>query len=110
MRLYDISKERKNAMKSPLLRALMIGNALEYYDFFLYSFFVSILSPLFFPSSDPLAALIMGFGVFAVGFVTRPIGALIFGHWGDKWGRKSALLGTLRLMAFSTVGMGLLPA
>lgn len=97
-------------MKFPLLRALMVGNALEYYDFFLYSFFVSILSPLFFPSSDPLTALMMGFGVFAVGFVARPVGALFFGHWGDKYGRKNALLGTLLLMAFSTVGIGLLPA
>lgn len=96
-------------MKSSLLRALMIGNALEYYDFFLYSFFVSILAPHFFPSSDPLNTLMMGFGVFAVGFVSRPIGALCFGHWGDKYGRKSALLGTLLLMAFATVGIGLLP-
>lgn len=96
-------------MKPPILRALMVGNALEYYDFFLYSFFVSILSPLFFPLTDPLSALMMGFGVFAVGFVARPVGALFFGHWGDKYGRKKALLGTLLLMAFSTVGIGLLP-
>ena len=79
-------------MKSSIVRALMIGNALEYYDFFLYSFFVSILSPLFFPSSDPLTALMMGFGVFAVGFVARPVGALFFGHWGDKYGRKRLFL------------------
>jgi len=96
-------------MKFYILRAFMIGNALEYYDFFLYSFFVSIISPLFFPSSDPLSALVMGFGVFAVGFVARPIGAVVFGHLGDKYGRKKALLGTLLLMAFSTVGIGLLP-
>lgn len=96
-------------MKFSILRALMIGNALEYYDFFLYSFFVSILSPFFFPVSDPLTALMMGFGVFAVGFVARPVGALFFGHWGDRYGRKKALLGTLLLMAFSTVGIGLLP-
>lgn len=97
-------------MKFPILRALMIGNALEYYDFFLYSFFVSILSPLFFPATDPLTALMMGFGVFAVGFIARPLGALFFGHWGDKHGRKKALLGTLLLMALSTVGIGLLPS
>lgn len=97
-------------MKFPILRALMIGNALEYYDFFLYNFFVSILSPLFFPPSDPLTTLMMGFGVFAVGFLSRPIGALFFGHWGDKYGRKRALLGTLFLMAMATVGIGVLPA
>lgn len=97
-------------MKFPILRALMIGNALEYYDFFLYSFFVSILSPLFFPATDTLTGLMMGFGVFAVGFVARPLGALFFGHWGDKYGRKKALYGTLLLMAVSTVGIGLLPS
>jgi len=97
-------------MNYSVLRALMIGNALEYYDFFLYSFFVSILSPLFFPASDPLTALMMGFGVFAVGFVARPIGALVFGHWGDRYGRKKALFGTLILMAMSTIGIGLLPS
>lgn len=96
-------------MKFYILRALMIGNALEYYDFFLYSFFVSIISPLFFPLSDSLTVLMMGFSVFAVGFVARPIGAIFFGHMGDKYGRKKALLGTLILMAFSTVGIGLLP-
>jgi MHS family proline/betaine transporter-like MFS transporter len=96
-------------MKPKLLKALMIGNALEYYDFFLYSFFVSILSPLYFPSDNPLTALMVGFGVFAVGFVARPIGALMFGHWGDKYGRKKALFGTLILMAVSTVGIGFLP-
>src|ERR1700722_14118141 len=105
MCLHDLRKKGDSLMKFPLLRALMIGNALEYYDFFLYSFFVSILSPLFFPATDPLTALMMGFGVFAVGFVARPVGALFFGHWGDKHGRKKALLGTLLLMAFSTVGI-----
>jgi len=96
-------------MNFSFLRVLMIGNALEYYDFFLYSFFVSILSPLFFPSSDSLSALMMGFSVFALGFIARPLGALIFGHWGDKQGRKKVLSGTLLLMAFSTLGIGLLP-
>lgn len=96
-------------MKLSTLRALMIGNALECYDFLLYSFFVSILSPFFFPSSEPLTALMTGFGVFAVGFAARPIGAILFGHWGDRHGRKNALLGTLTLMAFSTIGIGLLP-
>lgn len=96
-------------MNISLLRALMIGNALEYYDFFLYSFFVSIIAPHFFPASDPLSTLMMGFGVFAVGFLTRPLGALFFGHFGDKYGRKVTLLSTLLLMALATVGIGLLP-
>jgi len=109
MCLYDISKEGEFVMKFPMLRALMVGNALEVYDFLLYSLFVSILSPLFFPSSDPLAALMMGFCVFAVGYAARPLGAIFFGHWGDKYGRKKTLMGTLILMAVSTIGIGLLP-
>ncbi|OJW51198.1 MAG: hypothetical protein BGO67_12820 [Alphaproteobacteria bacterium 41-28] len=96
-------------MKFPMLRALMVGNVLEVYDFLLYSLFVSILSPLFFPSSDPLTALMTGFSVFAVGYAARPIGAIVFGHWGDKYGRKKTLMGTLILMAVSTIGIGLLP-
>ena len=96
-------------MKFPVLRALMIGNALECYDFLLYNLFVSILSPLFFPPSEPLTALMMGFGIFALGIAARPIGALVFGHWGDRYGRKNTLFGTLILMAVSTVGIGLLP-
>lgn len=96
-------------MTFQMLRALMVGNTLEVYDFLLYTFFVSILSPLFFPSSDPLTALMMGFYVFAVGYAARPLGALFFGHWGDKYGRKKTLIGTLILMAISTIGIGLLP-
>ncbi|HUX80282.1 MAG TPA: MFS transporter [Alphaproteobacteria bacterium] len=96
-------------MKFPILRALMVGNVLEVYDFLLYSLFVSILSPLFFPSSDPLTALMTGFSVFAVGYAARPLGAIVFGHLGDKYGRKKSLMGTLMLMAFSTLGIGLLP-
>lgn len=97
-------------MTLPMLRALMIGNALECYDFVLYTFFISLLSPLFFPVSDPLTALMMGFSVIAVGLAARPFGAFVFGHWGDKYGRKKALLGTLTLMAVSTLGIGLLPS
>lgn len=96
-------------MKFPLLRALMIGNALECYDLLLYTLFVSILSPHFFPGAEPLTALMMGFGIFAVGIAARPVGALFFGHWGDLYGRKKTLFGTLILMAISTVGIGLLP-
>ncbi len=96
-------------MTFPMLRALMVGNALECYDFLLYSLFVSVLSPFFFPSSDPLTGLMMAFAVFAVGYAARPIGAIVFGHWGDKYGRKKALMRTLLLMAVSTIGIGLLP-
>lgn len=82
---------------------------LEFYDFTLYGFFVAILSPLFFPASDPYTSLISGFGVFAVGFVTRPLGAILFGHIGDKYGRKNALTLSIILMALPTLMIGCLP-
>lgn len=106
----NVELGRNIGIKFSILRAFLIGNALEYYDFFLYNFFVSLISPLFFPSTDPQSSLMMGLGVFAVGFLARPIGALVFGHLGDKYGRKKALINTLFLMAISVVGIGLLPS
>lgn len=82
---------------------------LEFYDFTLYGFFVAILSPLFFPASDPYTSLISGFGVFAVGFIPRPLGAILFGHIGDKYGRKNALTISIIFMALPTLMIGCLP-
>lgn len=92
-----------------VLFASMIGNALEFYDFTIYGFFVAIISPIFFPSTDPMTSLIWGFGVFAIGFLTRPLGAIFFGHIGDKFGRRTALSLTIVCMAVPTVTIGLLP-
>lgn len=89
--------------------ASMIGNTLEFYDFTIYGFFVVIISPVFFPSADPLTSLISGLGIFAVGFLTRPLGAIFFGHLGDKLGRRKALTLAIVLMAIPTVAIGLLP-
>lgn len=89
--------------------ASMIGNALEFYDFTIYGFFVAIISPVFFPATDPLTSLIVGFGVFAIGFITRPLGAIFFGHIGDKMGRRRALSLTIIWMAVPTIMIGLLP-
>jgi MHS family proline/betaine transporter-like MFS transporter len=89
--------------------ASMIGNALEFYDFTIYGFFVAIISPVFFPATDSLTSLISGFGVFAIGFLTRPLGAIFFGHIGDKFGRRKALSFTIIWMAIPTVIIGLLP-
>jgi MHS family proline/betaine transporter-like MFS transporter len=87
----------------------MIGNALEWYDFALYGHFASILSKLYFPSSDPHLSLLATFGVFAVGFFMRPIGGIIFGYIGDKYGRKAALVSSILTMAIPTACIGLLP-
>lgn len=86
-----------------------IGNALEWYDFSLFGYFAPIISLQFFPSADPRAALLNTFGVFAAGFLMRPIGALLFGHIGDRLGRKRALEVSVLLMAVPTALVGLLP-
>src|SRR3954447_26177136 len=69
----------------------VIGNALEWYDFGLFGYFAPVISAQFFPSADPRAALLNTFGVFAAGFMMRPLGAILFGHVGDRLGRKAAL-------------------
>ncbi|WP_029520797.1 MFS transporter [Persephonella sp. IF05-L8] len=94
---------------SKTLFAGMIGNVLEWYDFVVYGFLAVIIGELFFPSSDPMVSLLKSFGVFAVGFVMRPVGAILFGHIGDKYGRKKALTISIIMMAVSTTAIGLLP-
>ena len=70
------------------LTAGAIGNALEWYDFCLFGYFAPVISSQFFPASDPRAALLNTFGIFAAGFLMRPLGAILFGHLGDRMGRK----------------------
>lgn len=86
-----------------------VGNILEWYDFAVYGYMAKVIAPLFFPTEDKTAAMISVFGVFAAGFLMRPLGAILFGYIGDKRGRKQALVLSVILMAFSTVGLGLLP-
>lgn len=86
-----------------------LGNLLESYDFALYGYFSPLIAKLFFPNQDPFLSLLATFGVFAVGLFLRPVGAIIFSYFGDKAGRKKALLASLILMALSTTGMGLIP-
>jgi MHS family proline/betaine transporter-like MFS transporter len=86
-----------------------IGNVLEWYDFGLFGFFAPVIGRLFFPSEQRLASLVGTFGVYATGFLMRPIGGLLFGHIGDRWGRKRALELSVLLMAVPTTLLGLLP-
>lgn len=94
-----------------IVAASVAGNALEWYDFFLYSTAAALVfSRLFFPATtDPLTGTLAAFGGFAVGFAARPFGGLIFGHIGDRFGRKPALVLTLCIMGGSTFLIGLLP-
>lgn len=87
----------------------IMGNILEWYDFAIYGFFAPILGRLFFPSEDPAISLIASFGAFAAGFLMRPIGGAIFGHIGDRIGRKRALNISVLLMAVPTFIIGILP-
>jgi MHS family proline/betaine transporter-like MFS transporter len=86
-----------------------IANSLEWYDFALYANFASLIGQKFFPSSDPNLAIIAAFGVFAIGFLMRPIGAMIFGAIGDRLGRKQALSLAILAMAIPTAMVGILP-
>ncbi|MGV9798204.1 MFS transporter [Mycobacterium sp. NPDC003449] len=87
-----------------------IGSMLEFYDFYLYgALSATIFGALFFHSADPAVGTLLALATFGVGFVARPLGGIIAGHFGDKLGRKSVLIATLALMGVSTVGIGLLP-
>jgi MFS transporter, MHS family, proline/betaine transporter len=91
------------------LLAGAVGNVLEWYDFALYGYFAPVFAALFFPSNSPAVSLISVFGVFAVGFLARPLGAMLFGYWGDTLGRRNALAWAILLMAVPTFLVGLLP-
>jgi len=87
-----------------------IGSALEYYDFFIYATAASLVFPqIFFPKGDPTVAIVASLATYGVGYVARPIGAFVLGHWGDTQGRKKVLLLCMFLMGFSTMAVGILP-
>ena len=87
-----------------------IGSALEYYDFFIYATAAALVFPqIFFPSANPTVAIVASLATYGVGYVARPIGAFVLGHWGDTHGRKNVLVLCMFLMGFSTMLVGVLP-
>lgn len=86
-----------------------VGTLIEYYDFSLYGYMAVIIAPLFFPGGDPTVSLLASLAVFGTAYVVRPLGGIFFGHVGDKYGRKKALLATLVCMGIASTLMGLLP-
>lgn len=101
--------ERRRQLRRAVL-ASTIGTAIEWYDFFLYSTVTGLVfARLYFPRADPFVGTLEAFGVYAVGFFARPIGAAIFGHYGDRLGRKAALIATLLLMGIATFLVALVP-
>src|SRR5579871_2357841 len=95
---------------TPILRVVLasfIGTSIEWYDFFLYGTAAALVfNKLFFPTLDPLAGTMASFATYAVGFFARPVGGIVFGHFGDRMGRKSMLVVTLMLMGLATFGIG----
>ena len=90
--------------------ASLIGTSLEWYDFFIYGTAAALVfNKLFFPSFDPLVGTLLAFATYAVGFIARPVGGVLFGHFGDKLGRKNVLVATLLLMGIATFAIGLMP-
>ncbi len=99
----------EKAIRKVVISAL-VGATIEWYDFFLYGVVAGIVfSKLYFPGSDPVVSTLLAYTTFAVGFVTRPLGGVIFGHFGDKIGRKSMLVITLMIMGVATFLIGLVP-
>ncbi|WP_137145234.1 MFS transporter [Mycolicibacterium sp. CR10] len=90
--------------------ASMVGTTIEFYDFYIYATAaVSVFPHLFFPKSDPTTALLASLATFGLAFVARPVGSVVFGHFGDRVGRKATLVGSLLLMGIATFAIGLLP-
>ncbi|HET9583942.1 MAG TPA: MFS transporter [Bradyrhizobium sp.] len=95
--------------KYKTVAAGMIGNLLEWYDFAIYGYFAAAIGRHFFPHQDPVAQLLSAFGVFAVGYLMRPVGGALIGHIGDRFGRRAALTFSVVAMAIPTFLIGLLP-
>ena len=90
--------------------ASMLGTTIEWYDFFIYGTAAALIfNKLFFPAFDPLTGTLASFATYTVGFLARPLGGIVFGHFGDKIGRKSMLLITLLMMGIPTIIIGLIP-
>src|SRR5215469_9754296 len=90
--------------------ASTVGTTIEWYDFLLYSIVTGLaFGKLFFPKSDPLVGVLEAFAIYTVGFIARPIGAAFFGHFGDRIGRKGALIATLLITGIATFAVGLVP-
>jgi len=110
VRSISLSEQDHRIQLRRAVLASTVGTAIEWYDFFLYSTVTGLVfARLFFPRSDPLVGTLEAFAVYAVGFVARPVGAAIFGHYGDRIGRKSTLIASLLLMGIATFLVALVP-
>jgi MFS family permease len=108
--ISPLSDTEHSAQLRRAVIASTVGTTIEWYDFLLYGQVTGLVfGKLFFPQSDPLVGVLQAFAIFFIGFVGRPIGAAIFGHWGDRIGRKATLIATLLVTGLATVAVGLVP-
>jgi len=104
------SEAKPRTSLTRVIAASLIGTTIEWYDFFLYgSAAALVFNKLFFPSFDPLVGTLLAFATYAVGFIARPLGGIVFGHFGDRIGRKRLLMWSLVMMGLATLLIGLLP-
>lgn len=109
--ISGLSEEEHRRQLRRAVIASTVGTTIEWYDFFLYSIVTGLVfAKLYFPQSDPLVGTLQAFGIYAVGFIARPVGAAIFGHYGDRIGRKSTLIATLVLMGVATFLVAFVPS
>ncbi len=100
----------RTSISTRVALASLIGTSIEWYDFFIYGFAAALVFPtLFFPRSDAFVGLLASYAIFWIGFLGRPLGGIIFGHFGDRIGRKGMLVATLSIMGTATFAIGLLP-
>ena len=105
----DGEKRRQQMVRAVVASA--VGTTIEWYDFFLYGAAAALVFPQkYFPQSDPFTGTLLSFSTYFVGFAARPVGAAIFGHYGDRVGRKASLIATLVLMGIATIGIGFVPS
>src|SRR5713101_7745293 len=105
-----MSESEHRAQLRRAVIASTVGTTIEWYDFLLYGQVTGLVfGKLFFPGSDPWVGVLQAFAIFFIGFLGRPIGAAIFGHWGDRIGRKATLIATLLVTGLATVAVGLVP-
>jgi len=105
-----VETQNRRALMRRVIAASLIGTTIEWYDFFLYGTAAALVfNTLFFPKSDPITGAMLAFATYALGFVARPVGGLVFGHFGDRIGRKRLLMASLVMMGVSSSLIGLLP-
>ena len=110
MNAPDPAAAARHARPTRVLAAVTVGNILEWYDFAVYAFLTTVIARVMFPAGDATVSLLLSAGAFGVGFLTRPVGAVVFGFLADRRGRKLALLVTFGMMGGATLAIGLIPS